>query len=244
MTSVKDWLGKTTSFTYDSAGNLSTITYPNSTVSTYSYNPSEQLDKIAVTKSGIAQFSFDASGSNGWLNPDGSVASFKTTQISGYNLTPGSSSSPGVDNYDYGPGSRLTADTESGSGAASSGNTYNDNGEVSTQSGGLDPGTYTYSTSGVDAGQLKSISAGTSATFGYDDDGNRISGPDDTNTFGFDDQMLVFSDSLDSVYYTYDGTGLLQKSEDYEECCAAQQSSKWAWPKVVELWRLPRGNFP
>jgi hypothetical protein len=53
------------------------------------------MNKIATTKTGgVPQFSLDASGTNGSLNPDGSVASFTTTQIAGYGLTHGNSTTP------------------------------------------------------------------------------------------------------------------------------------------------------
>jgi len=51
MASVADWLGSsggTTDFTYDSAGSLATVTPPNGTVSTYSYESDENMNRIAA----------------------------------------------------------------------------------------------------------------------------------------------------------------------------------------------------
>ena len=228
MSSLTDWLGNTTGFKYDSGGNLTETDYPNSTVTTYGYDSAERLNKIATTKSGVAQFSFDASGSNGSLNPDGSIKKFSTVQIAGYNLTPGSSGGAGTDTYTYDPLSRMTADTQTGTGSASISSSFNNNGEIATTNGGgPQNGTYGHDTTGSDAGQLNSITSGSNVTsFGYNGQGDTTSCAATTGTpcsgagsaaYTFDEEnrLIKETDSLKGPEtMLYDGNGLLQQEKE------------------------------
>jgi len=228
MSSLTDWLGNTTGFKYDSGGNLTETDYPNSTVTTYGYDSAERLNKIATTKSGVAQFSFDASGSNGSLNPDGSIKKFSTVQIAGYNLTPGSSGGAGTDTYTYDPLSRMTADTQTGTGSASISSSFNNNGEIATTNGGgPQNGTYGHDTTGSDAGQLNSITSGSNVTsFGYNGQGDTTScsattgtpcsgAGSATYTFDEENRLIKETDSLKGPEtILYDGNGLLQQEKE------------------------------
>ena len=49
-------------------------------MTSYSYNEDGQLDKIATAKSGTAQFSFDAFGTNG-IDASGNIQKVTTTQL-------------------------------------------------------------------------------------------------------------------------------------------------------------------
>jgi len=91
-----------------------TMTPQNGTLEAYSYNPAEELDKIATTKGATAEFRFDATGSKGSLNADGTVAKFSTVQASGssFDLTPGKAGTTGTDTYTLDPLDRMTDDVE------------------------------------------------------------------------------------------------------------------------------------
>jgi RHS repeat-associated protein len=180
------------------------------------------------------------------------VATFTTAQASGYHLSPGNSTTAGTDRYAYDPGSRLTSDAQAGAGAANSSNGYNDNGEIATQTGGLDPGTYHYSTTGIDAGQLTSISGSTSATFAYDNNGNRTcaagsscSSPNTTYTYDFNNDLTSWAILLNTVDYSYDGSGLLQKETEYQRCCSPPpQPSRWGFNRGGKPMAVPLGQLP
>jgi len=235
MASVKDWLGTsggTTSFTYDSGQNLATVTPPNGTVSTYSYNTDEQLNKIATALSGSPKFSFDASGTNGSLDPDGTMAKFTTTQASGYGLTPGNSTTAGTDTYTYDPLGRMTEDKQVGTGGQDPQLTYNDNGEISQDqnAGGTYAGVSTYAAAGAagtDGGEVKSIVpiSGTKYYFGFNSTGDRTceantspcsgAGNKKTYTFNQENELTGSTDGVgDSEVLSYDGNALLQKTKD------------------------------
>ena len=79
------------------------------------YNTAEQLDKIAVAKSGTAKFSFDASGTDG-LAPDGSTQDVTTNEVTGYSFLPANGTTSGSDSYQYDPLSRLTDDVQTTTG--------------------------------------------------------------------------------------------------------------------------------
>ncbi|HEV3312566.1 MAG TPA: hypothetical protein VG815_18795, partial [Chloroflexota bacterium] len=63
-----------------------------------SYDSNNNLDQIAITKSGSALFSVNASGT-GNITPSGNVQSVTTSRASALNLLPGASGSPGTDSY-------------------------------------------------------------------------------------------------------------------------------------------------
>lgn len=219
MKSVSDWLGHTTSFTYDGAGNLATESAGNGTLTTYTSDQAERLDKIATTKSGTLM-SFDASGTNG-LAPNGNIQNMTTSQGSGYALAPGAYNAPGTDAYQYDPISRLTADTETGTGGENTTAAYSNSSELSTatESGasGLRQGTYNYQTTGRDAGQLQSITGSGSPTFAFSKEGNRTclgtgtgcSTPTDTYTYDQANNLTGWSNGYDNGVLSYDANGLL-----------------------------------
>ena len=80
-----------------------------------------------MTKSGTAQFSFDASGTNG-LDSSGNIQKMTTTQLTSYDLSPAGSGTSGTDTYTYDVDSRELTDAQTGSAAASANMVYNDNG--------------------------------------------------------------------------------------------------------------------
>ncbi|HEV3310486.1 MAG TPA: hypothetical protein VG815_08210 [Chloroflexota bacterium] len=205
-----------------SNGDLSTVTPPNSTATTYSYNANDQLDKVVTTKSGSADFSFDASGTAN-ITPSGNVQNVTTSQASALNLLPGASGSPGTDSYSCDTLSRLTNDAQTGTGSVTSTLGYADNGEIHQVTSGntIDNGTYSYGgTSGNDPGPVRSVGSG--LAFDYNGNGDRTCqgtavpcSSHTTYTYTWDgaDRLTGWTDTSGYHYVlTYDGNGLLQEA--------------------------------
>lgn len=197
--SVSDGLGDTTTFAYDSDGNLTTETYPNHVVATYAYNAADQPTTITDTEAGttIASFGYTR-------NPDSLItaaaettptapvssptAETTTTANNAYTYTPNDQlASANTNPYTYDPAGNLTA----APGGVSISYDAADEATSLTKpatGGGTTTTTYTYSplgerttqtTGGVattlgynQAGQLTSY--GSTATYTYNGDGLRM----------------------------------------------------------------------
>lgn len=209
MTSVADGLGDTTLFQYDADANLTTETYPNSTLASFSYDAADQMISVLDTNAAGAPFlSLCYTRS-----PNGLVA---TTNSSCTAAGPTAT-------YSYDGSSRLTsAGLAGGAPPTTYGYDLADNLTSVTSPAGM-----TRSLSYDSADELlaaKDAATGRSVSFSYNLQGDRTSETDSLGNqvnFGFNqaDQLAsykgpVLSDIGQKVatpsqsYYLYDGSGL------------------------------------
>ena len=179
---VSDWLGHTTTFTYDADSNLLSTSYPNGTTQAVSVDAAERLSSITNSQGSTQFLSFNyIRDLTGQLTGDGSQSySYDTVN----RLTGGSLAA-----YQYDAADRLTQVIASG------GNTTTlayDNGDqllnATTTSGGSQVGQVTYA---------------------FDANGNRVSQTNQAGqitVLGWDQANHLLSYGTSS--YTYDGVGL------------------------------------
>jgi YD repeat-containing protein len=185
--SVQDWLGSTTTFTYDANSNLMTQTVPSTTpvIDTYTHDTADRLMGIADTTT------------------SGTLASFTYTRDNDNYLTSEVAAGSGItavnDTYAYDPVDRVTSVNKKSYG-------YDAADEVTRLTSGA---TLTYDT----ANELTTDTKGTtSSTFGYDPRGNRTSSTEGTTTtaYGYDqaNRLTSFVSGTKNASYVYNGDGL------------------------------------
>ena len=224
----------TINYTYTAADRLSTLTEPDGTVVTDTYNTLGQLTTVQVAPLGGAT---QTAVSGATYVPFGPVASYTLgngqtvtrTYDANYNVSditspalnlhfardamghinalgnaPGAN--PAVETYSYDPLYRLTAVMDSG--AAVESYTYNRTGDrlSKTSAGGMATGTY-----GYQMGTHRLTSVGNAAR-SYDSNGNTIGGASNGQTYGFgyDNRnrlSLVQANQVTVATYTYNAMG-------------------------------------
>lgn len=183
LSSIKDWDNLTTAYTYDKDSSIATITYPNGVLATYGHNNADVLTSITEVKGSTTLASFTYG-----RNADNQVS---TSTVAG---VPG-----GNDTYTYSPISQLATDNSAAY--------LFDPADNLTQIPTSTPTTLSYDI----ANELTSASGGASATYGYDNRGDRssqVSGRT-TTTYMFNQAGRMSSTSAGgSTSYTYNGDGV------------------------------------
>ena len=195
LASVKDFASNTTAFSYDPAGNLTSIAYPNGVTDTRTYDSASQLSSITDTKGSttLASFSYTRDGA-------GLVTAEADTGV------PTAPSS-----FTYDPLRQLTT-------ASASSFTYDAAQNLTTGPSGT-PQAYDRAGqlcwSGTGTGTCSSPPAG-ATTYAYSPEGNRTSttpsvGGATTYTYDQANNLTgLTAPSGTSTSYAYDGSGLLQ----------------------------------
>lgn len=207
--------GDTISYTYDSAGNITGITYPDGMEAEYSFNELNLLDSATV---------------------DGQILDIDYDELG---LRTGETMPNGVEvTYQYDQSGRLTllkhqlADTV----LAQAAYTLDQNGNrLSITDENDDLTEFTYDP----LGQLTEViyPDGTSAQYTYDPVGNRLTtsgnAPDILETvsgavylnYDYEDRLILFQDQNKTINYTYDGDGnLIKKDRD--------RFRIWRWRRI------------
>lgn len=183
LTSVMDWQGLTSQFSYDANSNLVLSTYPNSTKAVQTFNNADQLTSISdQTAKGTVLMSF-----NYTRESDGLLGSVSVSGVPGgneaytpYNALSQLTTVNNVATYAY-----TSADAISRMGSATL--SYNNN----------------------PANELASAtSGGTTTTFGYDPEGNRSSKAVGTTTTNYGYDMANRMVSAGSNQFVYDCDGI------------------------------------
>jgi len=186
LTATTDGAGNTVSYTYDPAGNIIALTYPNGKTVTRSYNSAGQLASVTDWLGNTTTFSYDHDG----------------------NLTATTYPNGDTVRSSYDNSNQMTATAVVGAGNTTlAGITYtrDANGLVTheTDSGALSGSTaYTYDT------QNRLTSAGT-ATYGYDPAGDLVNNAGTTQTFNSAQQLTTTTNAAGTTTYTYDPNGNL-----------------------------------
>lgn len=207
MTSISDWLGNTTSYSYDADDNQTTVTYPTST---------KDVDHLVYDDAGraVSQTLKHDGSIRATLAYDFNDADQLTSQIETGDLT-------GGHGYDYDPQGRLSADGPESFDYDSAGNLT-----------GLRDATLSYDA----ADRLtSSTTAGDTTTFNSDVVGNRTTttpptGP--STDYGYDqaDQLASVDDDTGSpIGYTYAADGLRASKTK------SSQTTRFTWDRSSSL---------
>ena len=186
MTSMTDWLGNTTSYTYDANGNLTTVSYPTSTdVSSYfSFDNANNYQSVLAMDGsfggGVNWSVGDAWDSNASSLFTSNSVTLGGPDLSGVSSPPASSftynqanqmtSGPAVSSYGYSPGSEITSVTPSGASSPSAYLSYDAAGELCSSST-LTPTASTAAACGLSSTPV--YESGATSTYGYNQDGER-----------------------------------------------------------------------
>ena len=180
MSSVTDWLGRRTSYTYDADGNLKQSANPNRTTAAYTYDTADRLTALTNAKSDasvIATYAFT-------LDPVGNHSQVNQTEP----LSP--SVTAQAVNYAYDADNRLTT-------VGTTSPTYDANGNLKTR--GSDTFGYDF-----DNRLVQSTIGGVASTYLYDGLGNRKSLTSTGTTKRF---VLDTNGSLSHVLAETDASG-------------------------------------
>lgn len=233
LTQHTDGLGNTVRYEYDLAGNVTRLTYPGNESVTRTYDNAGRLASVTDWLSGVTRFGYDpdseltrivqpeASGNSDAYSFDNagrvSSASFRqgTTQLASLTYTRDNTGLPTNEPQTGLPGSNMTGTyTALDQLATAQGSAYSyDAADNLTQLAGTRPLSYDEANE-LREGPVPPGSAGVTATFGYDRDGNRTSATPaggSATTYGYDqaDRLVSYvAPSVERRTYAYDGDGL------------------------------------
>jgi len=212
----------TVSYTYDSDGNLATLTYPGSEVATYSHDDAGRLTSVTDWLEKATSYTYDDAGNvlsasypNGvtatyTYDDAGRLASVVNSQgettLSSYTYTLDAVGNrtqmvdlSGTHSYQYDDLYRLTQVTYPNDDEVSY--AYDANGNRTTMTVNGTPTSYTYD----DADQMTQA-VGTSYT--YDANGNQTSGGSDTFSYDYENRLTQTTVAGTTSSFTYNGLGL------------------------------------
>ena len=176
LTRVTDHNGRTTGFTYDSAGNRTGIAYPDGSAAAFAYDRNNRLAKVTDGEEGSTQYSYDGAGNMIAMTQPGSAVSY-TYNGNGQPVRAAyrfGDASCVEETFTYDALGRITGSQRTGRGAEP------DGGKAAVLAGGAAPGVaglirtaaYTYDA----LGRLTSCRNGESVeAYTYDALGNRTS---------------------------------------------------------------------
>jgi RHS repeat-associated protein len=228
-TQMTDWLGHSTSYTYDNDGNLTKITYPSGTLTsaTDSYDNTDALTdtsyKINTTTTDLASLTRNADELIGTTKPAGG-----STLTYGYDslnrVTIGTTGA-----YTYDAASEMTSATPTGGSATDY--AYNADGQLcwtgsSAASCSSPPsGAINYSYDSVGDRASSGPTGGNPTTYGWDQAGNLVC---DTASNTSSYSCSSPNSSVTSTH-TYDGDGL--------EASTTYPSTTWTAPSTIDSTR-------
>lgn len=215
LTQVTNGAGAKVGYGYDKTGRVRTLTYPDAMVATYGYDQAGQLTSVNDGAGHANTFGYDPDGAPATATLGNSTSIARTFDRSGV-LDTQRLSRAGADLWTVDltrdANAMVTQRTETGAGAATSSFGYDDKNRLATSGSstyGYDdddqPTTFTGRTQTFNtAGTLaSSASGGSSDTFGYDSDGNRLSRnrPSGANTtYMYDQANRLLSSSAGDRY--------------------------------------------
>jgi RHS repeat-associated protein len=226
LSTMKDWLGNTTSFSYDHDSNLTTTTLPSGTATSVAdtYDPTDALTGTTVTTSGTPTTLASLT-----RNADKNIATTSTSStIYGYDalnrVTTGTTAS-----YGYDSASELTSITPNG-GSTTTTQTYNSDGQLCWA--GIGTGTCSSPPTGATIYGFNSVGertgavtqSGATTSYSWDQDGDLLcetaantsgyscSSPNSsvTSTFAYNGDGLRMSDTpagASTQQFTWDVSG-------------------------------------
>jgi len=201
-TSLKDWLGATTSFGYDNAGRLNSITLPNGITESTVYDNDSQVSTITDKEGSTTLASFNYTSPTP-RNADEELMSETDTG------TP----SPTTQSYSYDTLKRVTADNSSSYG-------YNYASQLTTGPGGasqfFDPaGQLCWSKASPPQGSTCSSAPSGATTYTFNQEAQRTattsSSSSSTYAWNQHEELTSTTTGSTTVGYTYNAAGLLAK---------------------------------
>ncbi|MGH9070681.1 MAG: RHS repeat-associated core domain-containing protein [Acidimicrobiales bacterium] len=211
VSSVTDPLGRTSSATYDSAGDLASATDPTGAASTYTYNTSGQVVSLTDPDGHQTSYSYDPAGDLTSITQGASATTLSYAAAPG-DLTSVTNPDGHTTTYTYDPVGNLATVTD----PVGDTTTYSYDGEgrvVGVTSPLGHQSSYTYA--GVDPGVVTAASdgLGNTTTYTYDADNNlsAVSDPSGATTTysydGFDELSAVNGPNGQTQTTTYDPNG-------------------------------------
>ena len=235
LTSVKDWLGHSTSFGYDDNANLTGVTYPttNKVAAVYSHDTANGLSKIVDSRT-----------------TGGTTAPFWS-----YTYTLDSLEQVGAVNDPVQPGAvqhtyarnaldQLTGDARGGTGTGSTGWGYDSAYRIATRTDSSANTGATYTADNAD--ELTSLVTKTGATvtqnltLSYNREGDRTGQADSISgssaAYGYDqaDRLTAYSSGATSASYAYNGDGLRMAKTAGGSTSAASWNEAESMPTLLQ----------
>ena len=239
LTNYENGASATVGYGYDSAGNVTTLTYPNSSAVTYHYNVLEQMDWVKDWNSKETQFGYNVDGSlNSITYPNNisTAVTYDNANVLSSVTDTNTSTSTTIASMTYGRdhANLITAETDTGlptapssfsynslhevTAAGSSSFTYNSAENLTTAPNG---DTQAFNADGetcwTASGSATCSSPPTGATtYSYSNEGNRTATtPSSGTTYGYsydeaNNLKGVTPSPGTATSYVYDGNGLLQ----------------------------------
>lgn len=222
LTSTTDGAGHTTGYSYDGAGDTTTVTYPDGNTVTRTYDGARRLTGLTDWLGHTTNYGYDADGnldSTGQPNGDTTRTSYNSAdQLTATSLTAANGSV--LASLTYGRNSTGLLSSETDTGALSSTKNYSYDAKIQLTSTGSD--NYSYDPAGNPTGfgassqtfaandELLSATTTTgtgtgtgSTTFGYDPNGNRVDSHDNATAARYTyDQADRLVNSRSGPYFT------------------------------------------